>query len=141
MEGFNRRMWSWWRTSSSSARLLGFMVPLMVVSVMVVLMGSKSSNWLLSSNYYPWTWGSVYSGSSLSGFRAPDNSSAAFGEFQPPAEDGGAGLELRRRVVGGGEREEALSVDYALERSAAAPPLDVQVREAEPPVRNLSFSL
>ncbi|KAI3473952.1 hypothetical protein Pfo_028526 [Paulownia fortunei] len=37
-------MCSWWKTSSSSTRLLGFMVPLMVVSGLVVLLGSKSSN-------------------------------------------------------------------------------------------------
>lgn len=133
MEGCNRRLCSWWKTSSSSSRLLGFIVPLMAVSVMVVLMGSKSSNWILSSNYYPWTWGPVYPGPHLSGFR---NSTGA-GFFPPPAEDG---LELRRRVVGGGEREEAISVDYALERSAA-PPVGIQAREAEPPVRTTLATL
>ncbi|KAL1549366.1 putative glycosyltransferase [Salvia divinorum] len=115
MEGCNTRM------LSSTARLLGFMVPLMVVSVMVVSMGSNSSNWIFASNYYPWAWSSV---SSLSSAR---NSSTAFDE---PPEDA---LDLRRRVVGGGEREEALSADYTLQRSAAAPPLGVQVTQAEPP--------
>lgn len=143
MEGryCNKRLSSWWKTSSSSTRLLGFIAPLMAVSVMVVLMGSKSSNWILSSNYYPWTWGTpVYPTS-----RAPHNSTtataAAMELLPPPAEDGGGGMELRRRVVGGGEREEALSVDYTPER-AAAPPVGIQVREAaEPPVRTLCYHL
>ncbi|KAH6762262.1 Exostosin family protein [Perilla frutescens var. hirtella] len=132
MEGCSRRVCSWWKTSSSSTWLIGFILPLMVVSAMVVLSGSKSSNWLFSSNYYPWTWGSVYSPvSSFSGNRTLDNSTTV---FSPPMEDGGAGLELRRRVVGGGEeREEALATDYTLQRSAAPPLATVQVREAEPP--------
>lgn len=133
MEGCNVRPFSWWKTSSSSTRLIGFIVPLMVVSAMVVLSSSSSSNWLFASNYYPWTWTSVYPSS---GYRSP---AANFSkELPPPAQDGGAGLELRRSVVGGGEREEALSVDYSTQR-AAAPPLGVQVREAEPPVRILSL--
>lgn len=133
MEGCNVRPFSWWKTSSSSTRLIGFIVPLMVVSAMVVLSSSSSSNWLFASNYYPWTWTSVYPSSS---YRSP---AANFSkELPPPAEDGGAGLELRRSVVGGGEREEALSVDYSTQR-AAAPLLGVQVREAEPPVRILSL--
>lgn len=129
MEGCNVK--SWWKTSSSSTRLVGFIVPLMVVSAMVVLSGSTatSSNWLFTSNYYPWTWTSVYPTSS--GYRSPANFSK---ELPPPAEDGRVGLELRRSVVGGGEREEALSADYSIKRSAA-PPIGVQVREAETPVR------
>ncbi|KAG8376648.1 hypothetical protein BUALT_Bualt09G0085300 [Buddleja alternifolia] len=112
MEGCKKRLCSWWKTSSLYTRVLGFMVPLMAVSAMVVLVGpNKSSNWLFAANYY----------------------SSSFKDFVPAAGDGGAGLELRRRVVGGGDRQEALSADYNLNRSAA-PPLAVEVRVAEPPV-------
>ncbi|KAI3471998.1 hypothetical protein Pfo_028686 [Paulownia fortunei] len=134
MEGYcKKRLCSWWKTSSSSTRLLGFMVPLMVVSGLVVLLGSKSSNSLFASNYYPWAWSSVYPGAPFSGYGTHDNYSSSSKDFVPPAEDGSSGLELRRRVVGGGEREEALAVDYNLHRSAA-PPLAIEAREAEPPV-------
>ncbi|XP_047958648.1 probable glycosyltransferase At5g03795 [Salvia hispanica] len=116
MEGCNSNS----RMLSSTARLLGFMVPLLLVSVMVAVSNSNS-NWIFASNYYPWTWTS-----SLSAAR---NSSAAAFDEAP-----GEALDLRRRVVGGGEeREEALSADYTLQRSAAAPPLGVLVAEAEPP--------
>ncbi|KAK6140105.1 hypothetical protein DH2020_026103 [Rehmannia glutinosa] len=133
MEGCKKRLCSWWKTSSSSTRLLGFMVPLMVVSGLVVLLGSKSSNWVFASNYYPWAWSSVFPGAPVSGY---GSNFSAFNDFAPPAEEGGSGLELRRRVVGGVDAEEAaLAVDYNLRRSAA-PPVAVQVREAEPHVED-----
>lgn len=137
MEGCNKRLCSWWKTLSSSTRLLGLMLPLMVLSGLVVLLGSKSSNWLFASNYYPWAWSSVFPGATFSGDGTHENSSNSVMDFVPPVEDGGSGLELRRSVVGGGEREEALSVDYNLQHSAA-PPLAIQVTAAEPPVRTLS---
>ncbi|KAL0291326.1 UNVERIFIED_CONTAM: putative glycosyltransferase [Sesamum calycinum] len=135
MEGCKRRVCSWWKTSSSSTRVLGFILPLMVVSGLVVLVSSKSLNWLFASNYYPWAWSSVLPGaSSSSGVYGSfeNNSSVLIKGFAPPPDDGGSGLELRRRVVGGGERQEAISVDYNLHR-LAAPPLAVEVGEAEPP--------
>ncbi|KAL6574927.1 hypothetical protein OROMI_012212 [Orobanche minor] len=119
MEGCRRRLCSsWWRPPSSSTRFLGFMLPLMVVSGLLFLLGSSSSY------YYPrsWSWSSV--------FTAP----GSFKEFVPKAEGGGSGLELRREVVAGGaKREEALAVDYNIHGAAAAPPLAVEVREAETP--------
>ncbi|KAK6140056.1 hypothetical protein DH2020_026191 [Rehmannia glutinosa] len=109
------------------------MVPLMVVSGLVVLLGSKSSNWVFASNYYPWAWSSVFPGAPVSGY---GSNFSGFNDFAPPAEEGGSGLELRRRVVGGGDTEvAALAVDYNLRRSAA-PPVAVEVREAEPPVED-----
>ncbi|KAK6140022.1 hypothetical protein DH2020_026238 [Rehmannia glutinosa] len=133
MEGCKKRLCSWWKTSSSSTRLLGFMVPLMVVSGLVVLLGSKSSNWVFASNYYPWAWSSVFPGVPVSGY---GSNFSGFNDFAPPVDEGGSGLELRRRVVGGGDTEEAaLAVDYNLRRSAA-PPVAVEVREAEPPVED-----
>ncbi|PIN04247.1 Acetylglucosaminyltransferase EXT1/exostosin 1 [Handroanthus impetiginosus] len=78
-------MCSWLKKSASSMRLLGFIVPLMVVFGLVVLLGPSSSNWPFVSNYYPWTWSSVS--------------------------------------------------NYNLHGSAA-PPLDIDVREAEPSVEN-----
>ncbi|KAL0374969.1 UNVERIFIED_CONTAM: hypothetical protein Sradi_3412600 [Sesamum radiatum] len=117
---------------------LGFILPLMVVSGLVVLVSSKSSNWLFASDYYPWAWSSVLPGasSSSSGIYGSfeNNSSDLIKGVAPPPDDGGSGLELRRRVVGGGERQEAISVDYNLHR-IAAPPLAVEVGDqAEPPV-------
>ncbi|KAK4481131.1 hypothetical protein RD792_012008, partial [Penstemon davidsonii] len=99
----------------------------------VALMGLKSPNWVLSSSYNPWAWSSVSSGE--------HDFLGNFKDFVPPPENGGAGLELRRRVVGGGgEKEEALSVDYNLNHSVA-PPLGVEVSEAEPPVDKKEESL
>ncbi|KAK6147113.1 hypothetical protein DH2020_018025 [Rehmannia glutinosa] len=134
MEGCKKRLCSWWKTSSSSTRLLGFMVPLMVVSGLVVLLGSNSSNWVFASNYYyPWAWSSVFPGAPVSGY---GTNFSGFNDFAPPVDEGGSGLELRRRVVGGGDTEEAaLAVDYNLRRSTA-PPVAVEVREAEPPVED-----
>ncbi|KAL3839736.1 hypothetical protein ACJIZ3_024327 [Penstemon smallii] len=129
MEWCKKSLCSWWKTSSSSKRLIGFILPLIVVSAFVALMGLKSPNWILSSSYYPRAWSSVSSGEHN-----------FLGNFVPPPEEGGAGLELRRRVVGGGEKEEALSVDYNFNHSVA-PPLGVQVSEAEPPVGKKEESL
>lgn len=139
MEGCKKRLCSWWKTSSSSTRLMGFIVPLMVVSGLVVLVGPKSSNWVFASGYYPWAWSSVFPAAPFSNGTHDRNHSTVFDGYVPPAEDTTSGFELRRRVVGGGEIEEALAVDYNLHRSAA-PPLAVQdVREAEPPVTTLPF--
>ncbi|KAL8039631.1 hypothetical protein ABFS82_10G047000 [Erythranthe guttata] len=124
MEGCRKSVCSWWKTASSSTRLLGFMLPLMVVSVMVVLMGYNSSNWFFDSGFYPWAWGSVY----------PPRAPFSQGFVPPPADGGIDAFQWRQTVVGGGgEREEALVVDYNLHRSAA-PPLSIQVSAAEPPV-------
>ncbi|PIN11106.1 Acetylglucosaminyltransferase EXT1/exostosin 1 [Handroanthus impetiginosus] len=137
MEGYRKRMCSWCKKSASSTRLLGFMVPLMLVFGLVVLFCPSSSNWLFVSNYYPWTWSSVFSdgGAAVSGYRSSANYSRSFKGFVPPAEGGAGTSELQRRVVGGGERDEALSADYN-PHGVAAPALDIDVREAEPPVEN-----
>ncbi|PIN11108.1 Acetylglucosaminyltransferase EXT1/exostosin 1 [Handroanthus impetiginosus] len=137
MERCRKRMCSWLKKSASSTRLLGFMVPIMVVFGLVVLLGPSSSNWQYVSNYYPWTWSSVFpdGGAAVSGYGSRANYSRSFKGFVPPA-DGGAGTsELQRRVVSGGERDEAVSVDYNLQ-GFTTPPLDIDVREAEPPVEN-----
>ncbi|CAI9760638.1 unnamed protein product [Fraxinus pennsylvanica] len=115
MEGCKSRMCSWWMTSSSKI-LFGLMVPLIVVTGLVALMGSSSSNWLFKSNYYPWVSSAPFAGNL--------NLSAALST----PKDGGVRLDLRWRVVGGGEREDARSDDYGLNRSAS-PPLAVETRE------------
>ncbi|GFP95592.1 protein kinase 2b chloroplastic [Phtheirospermum japonicum] len=59
-----------------------------------------------------------------------NSKSSSFKDFVQPGEEGGSGLDLRRRVVvgGGGEREVALAVDYDLHRSTASP-LAVEITE------------
>ncbi|KAL2514296.1 putative glycosyltransferase [Forsythia ovata] len=121
MEGCKKKMRSWWMTSPSTI-LLGFMVPLIVVSGLVALVGLSSSNWLLNSNYYPWMKSSIFSSAP---FSANLNLSAAMSS----PKDGRVKLDLRRRVVGSGEREEARSDDYGLNLSTA-PPLAIEARES-----------
>lgn len=110
--GCKRSLCSWWKTSSSSTRLLCFLLPLMVVFGVVGLMGSKSSSY-----NHPWIRTSLFPVYS-------NNGAGSVEESIPPPEDGGTAFELRRTVVGGGEKAEALSADYNLNRSAA-PPLAV----------------
>ncbi|KAL6521159.1 hypothetical protein OROGR_017728 [Orobanche gracilis] len=123
MEGCRRRLCSsWWKASSSSTRFLGFMLPLMVVSGLLFLLGSSSSY------YYPrsWSWSSVFT------------AAGSFKEFVPHAEGSGSGMELRQEMVAGGaEREEALAVDYNIHGAAAASPLAVEVRKAETPLSSV----
>ncbi|GER45415.1 exostosin family protein [Striga asiatica] len=130
MEGFRKGLCSWWKTPAPAlTRVLWFLVPLMVVSGFVVLLGSGSPG------YYPWPWNSVLSPA------GPSRFSGGLKGFSPPSQD----LELRRRVVaGGGElREDALAVDYSLHTSSAAPPLAAaaDIREAEPPVEKKAEEL
>ncbi|XP_073156589.1 probable glycosyltransferase At5g03795 [Henckelia pumila] len=120
--GCKRRVCSWWKTSSSSTRLLGFMLPLMVVFGVVGLMGSKSSGY-----DHPWVRTSLFPGYSS------NNGGGSADESVPPLGDGGAAFELWRPVVGGGEKEEALSADYNLNRFAAPPLAVVDTRTLHPP--------
>lgn len=122
--GCKKRLCSCWKTSSSSTRLLGFMLPLMVVFGVVGLMGSKSSSY-----YHPWVRSSLFPGYSSKGAGSVE-------ETIPPPGDGGESFEVWRTVVGGEEKEKALSADYNLNRSAA-PPLAVVATRTVPHVRNL----
>ncbi|KAL2481312.1 putative glycosyltransferase [Abeliophyllum distichum] len=121
MEGCKKKMRSWWRTSPSTI-LLGFMVPLIVVSGLVALVGLISFNWLFNSNYYPWMKSSIFTS-------APFSTNLNLSASVSPPKDGGVRLDLRRRVVGSGEIEEARSDDYRLNRSTA-PPLAIEARES-----------
>ncbi|KZV29473.1 putative glycosyltransferase [Dorcoceras hygrometricum] len=116
-----RSVCSWWKTTPSSTRLLGFMLPLMVVFGVVGLMGSK-----YSSYSPPWIRSSLFPGYG-------SNGAGSVQENIPTSGDGGEALELWRTVVSGGEKEEALSADYNLNRSAA-PPLAVVATRTVPHV-------
>ncbi|XP_073066708.1 probable glycosyltransferase At5g03795 [Primulina eburnea] len=110
--GCKRRVCSWWKTSSSSTRLLCFLLPLMVVFGVVGLMGSQSSSY-----NHPWVRSSLFPVYSNHGAGSVKQST-------PPPGDGGVAFEFWRTVAGGGDKEKALSADYNLNRSAA-PPLAV----------------
>ncbi|XP_010247793.1 PREDICTED: probable glycosyltransferase At5g03795 [Nelumbo nucifera] len=54
-----------WASSSSSLKLLLFVVPLVLVSGFVSVVGPRTSTWV-SLSYYPWPWGSGFPSSSSS---------------------------------------------------------------------------
>lgn len=66
-------MCSCFKTSSSSSRLVLFMIPVLVLVVMVVVVGvfgtgvKGSSNWMFASSFHPWIWPSVIKSTSFSG--------------------------------------------------------------------------
>ncbi|KAL2554309.1 putative glycosyltransferase [Forsythia ovata] len=120
MDGCKKRVCSWWRTSSSSTRLLGFMVPLFVALLLVVWGGSGSSGGQFSSDYYPTVWSSIISSQSV----LKNSSGGGSEESVASPMDGG-----ERWVGGGGEREEAHSDDYIHNRSVS-PPLAIEERES-----------
>ncbi|XP_073062829.1 probable glycosyltransferase At5g03795 [Primulina eburnea] len=119
--GCKRRVCSCWKTSSSSTRLLGFILPLMVVFGVVGLMGSKSSSY-----DHPWVRSSLFPGYSSQGALSVE-------KIIPPPGDGDEAFDVWRTVVGSEEKEEALSADYDLNRSAA-PPLAVVATRIVPHV-------
>ncbi|CAK9160427.1 unnamed protein product [Ilex paraguariensis] len=127
----------WIPTSSSSSRILWFMLPLIVVSVFVGLLGSKpSSKWGFASQNYPWAWNSFITSYSGNGIMSSD---AVQGPVSPP-KDTEANLDLRPRTVGGGDnREKSLSDDYNLNRSCS-PPLSVEAVHVQQPVGNTKES-
>ncbi|GFY82688.1 exostosin family protein [Actinidia rufa] len=51
-------------SSSLPLRLVWIIVPLIVVSGLVGLTGTRTSNWVFTSNHYPWVWSSVVQSSS-----------------------------------------------------------------------------
>lgn len=100
-------------SSSSSMKLLLFMIPLLVVSGCVSVLGSRNSGWGFNSRY-PWLWSSPTA-------KPP----------QVPATKPKEGhLDLHSTVVGVHRREEAISEDSVVNRSSS-PPLAVQ--PARPP--------
>ncbi|XP_059668130.1 probable glycosyltransferase At5g03795 [Cornus florida] len=58
MRDFKTRLSSWWSTISSSPKLVCFIIPLIVVSGFVILLGPKTSNWVSIPHNYTWLWSS-----------------------------------------------------------------------------------
>lgn len=108
---------------------MGFVVPLIVASLLVVFGCSRSSGGLFSSDYYSSAWSSITSGGGS--------------DSVAPTVDAGERWELRPMVGGVGEREEAHSGDYVLNQSVT-PSLAVEEREItaqEQSVRRYTVSL
>ncbi|KAK3005664.1 hypothetical protein RJ639_006109 [Escallonia herrerae] len=128
MGDFKKGVFSWWKacTSGSSKLVLYLVVPLVVVSGFVGLLGTTSSNMGFDFRYYARIW-SISGGGRSSVFSS--SSTATEGPVAPPEER----LDLRPRVVGGSRRDEALSADNILNRSSA-PPLAVEAIETPPHV-------
>ncbi|KAK3013701.1 hypothetical protein RJ639_009792 [Escallonia herrerae] len=128
MRDFKKGVFSWWKacTSGSSKLVLYLVVPLVVVSGFVGLLGTNSSNLGIDFRYYARIW-SISGGGRNSVFLS--SSTATEGPVAPPDER----LDLRPRVVGGSRREEALSADNILKRSSA-PPLAVEAIDTPPHV-------
>ena len=110
-------------SSSSSLKLLLFMIPLLVISGCVSVLGSRNSGWGFISRY-PW-------------LPSPATAAAAAAAMTrvkpvqvPPTKEKERLLDLHATVVGVHRREEAVSEDSVLNRSSS-PPLDVEV--AQPP--------
>ncbi|KAK9289860.1 hypothetical protein L1049_008021 [Liquidambar formosana] len=128
MGDVNKRLSS----SSASLKLLLFMVPLIVVIGCVALLGPESSNWVFIS-HYPWAWSSTTSTAVPPPTSSATNSTIHIEKLVASTKDGEEGhVGLRSRVVGSvhNNREEALSDDSVLNRSAS-PPLAVQPIQSE----------
>ncbi|KAA8518649.1 hypothetical protein F0562_016123 [Nyssa sinensis] len=144
MGDWKKRMSSWWwwslsSTSSSSRLLLFVAVSLIVVSGFVALMAPNTSNWVFTSNYYPWVWSSSVitspdssSFSSSATMTMTTDASNAEGPVSSPKEND-ANLDLRSRVVAVNPGEEALSDDSVLNRSSS-PPLAIEPIEIQQPI-------
>ncbi|XP_051132355.1 probable glycosyltransferase At5g03795 [Andrographis paniculata] len=100
------RLCSRWTPPSGT---LGFMVPLVAVLVVVVLVGLKTPNWLIASN---WNWGA----SAIPGGEMNRSATSS-----PPAAEGGAfSSEMKQSVTGGGRHE--VHLDSLNFHGAASPP-------------------
>ena len=106
-------------SSSSSLRLLLFMIPLIVISGCASVLGSRNSSWGFISRH-PWPWSSP-SAATITSVKTPQ---------VPSTKESEGLLDLHSTVVGVHHREEAISEDSVLNRSSS-PPLDVEA--AQPP--------
>ncbi|CBI30212.3 unnamed protein product, partial [Vitis vinifera] len=106
-------------SSSSSLRLLLFMIPLIVISGCASVLGSRNSSWGFISRH-PWPWSSP-TAATITSVKTPQ---------VPSTKESEGLLDLHSTVVGVHHREEAISEDSVLNRSSS-PPLDVEA--AQPP--------
>ncbi|KAL7247941.1 hypothetical protein ACSBR2_002778 [Camellia fascicularis] len=121
---------SWWCLSSSSLKLFGLIVPLILVCGFVGLVGPKNSNWVFDSNkLYPWAWSSVIPSSSSS------SSSAIF-----------VGLKSNSTRDSVSAKEEHLnavsSSDESILYRSSPPPLPINpIHKTQPPIQKNEASL
>ncbi|GMP75839.1 hypothetical protein CsSME_00032791 [Camellia sinensis var. sinensis] len=75
----DKSLCSWWCLSSFSLMVFGLIVPLILVSRLMGLVGQKNSNWVFDSNkLYPWAWSSVILSSSSSSSSCSSSSSTMY---------------------------------------------------------------
>jgi hypothetical protein len=141
-----------WLKKSSSARLLGFMFPVVVV-VGVVVLGViaygdvKGSRWMFASNVHSWIWPPVAPSNPFSGDGTTLSSNVredTMTSLSPPevTADFRPKLSSSSAVVGGGgSGEEAPSVHFVINQSASPPPLAVDHIQTEKPVSSRLWSL
>ncbi|PSS34919.1 Glycosyltransferase [Actinidia chinensis var. chinensis] len=106
-------------SSSLPLRLVWIIVPLIVVSGLVGLRGTRTSNWVFTSNHYPWVWSSVIQSSSSTIFLGPN------GTLRGSEEEGsGTHSDLNPRLaVADHHGEEALSSDESILKRSSSPPV------------------
>ncbi|CAL5361995.1 unnamed protein product [Camellia sinensis] len=127
-----KRLCSWWCLSSSSLKLFGLIVPLILVSGFVGLVGPNNSNWVFDSNkLYPLAWSSVIPSSSSSS----SSSSAMF-----------VGLKSNSTRDSVSAKEEHLdavsSSDESIPYRSSPPPLPINpIHKTQPPVQKNEASL
>ncbi|XP_057470736.1 probable glycosyltransferase At5g03795 isoform X2 [Actinidia eriantha] len=111
-------------SSSSSLGLVWIIIPLIVVSGLVGLTGTRTSNWVFTSNHYPWVWSSVIQSSPSS-----NSNSAIFvgtNNTLRGSEDeaSGAHPDLNPRlVVADNHGEEDLSSNESVLNRSSSPPV------------------
>lgn len=110
-------------SSISSVQLVLFMVvPLIVVSGLVSVLGPSTSNWVVLSKY-PWLWSSTTLPTTTN-----SSSSSSYSSPVSSVKESGKRLESLSQVVGVSQvlnMEEAISDDSQLNRSST-PPHDIE---------------
>ncbi|KAE8098435.1 hypothetical protein FH972_016501 [Carpinus fangiana] len=109
----------WTTSSSASAKVLLFMVSLIVVSGFVSVLGPLSSNWFFLSTY-PWLWSS--------GLPAASSSSVKFSVSSVK----GSENRLDLVVVQVHNMEEAISDDDSVVNRSSTPPHAIEPLQAQP---------
>ncbi|KAM6568686.1 hypothetical protein CsatB_016671 [Cannabis sativa] len=127
MVNSNKKSWSacWTRTSSSTLLLL--MIPLVVISGFVSVLGPKSSNWVSMSNFTKWNSSSLTSSSSA----AEGDLLKGISVLSTPNDDHNGVLGLRSNLV---VLDNKNNVEEAITTSAYESPLNQSSSSSSSPL-------